>query len=58
MTATTDTYKGHKVLKLARSEEDKYPFSFGLAKAELILEHIVDIKAFVNECRREKADAK
>ena len=42
-------YKGNKMLVLAKSEDDKYPFQFGLGKAKLILEHIDDIKAFVEE---------
>jgi hypothetical protein len=32
---------------LTRGEDEKYPFSFGLSKAKLILEHIEDIKKFV-----------
>ena len=40
-------YKGHKILSLSRAEDDKYPFSFGVAKAKLVLEHIEDIKKFV-----------
>ena len=42
-------YKGQPVLILKRNENDKYPFSFGLSKARLIIEGIVDIKKFVEE---------
>lgn len=42
-------YKGKPVLILRRDENDKYPFSFGLNKARLILENIEDIKKFVAE---------
>lgn len=42
-------FKGKPVLILKRSEEDKYPFSFGVSKAKLILEHIEEIKKFVEE---------
>jgi hypothetical protein len=42
-------YNGKPILILRRSEEDKFPFSFGLAKARLILENIEEIKKFVVE---------
>jgi hypothetical protein len=42
-------YKGKPLLILKRSEEDKYPFSFGLSKAKLILDNLEEIKKFVEE---------
>jgi len=42
-------YKGQPVLILKRNENDKYPFSFGLSKARLIIEGFEDIKKFVEE---------
>ena len=42
-------YKGNPLLVLKRTEEDKYPFSFGVGKARLILENIEEIKKFVAE---------
>ena len=42
-------FKGKPVIILKRNEEDKYPFSFGLSKAKLILEHVEEIKKFVEE---------
>lgn len=42
-------FKGNKVIVLKRDENDKYPFSFGVAKAKLILQHIEDIKKFVED---------
>ena len=42
-------FKGNKVIVLKRDENDKYPFSFGLAKAKLILQHIEDIKKFAED---------
>ncbi len=42
-------YKGKPILILRRTEEDRYPFSFGLGKARLIIEHIEDIKKFVEQ---------
>lgn len=42
-------YKGKPILVIKRDEDDKYPFSFGLSKAKLILENIEEIKKFVEE---------
>lgn len=42
-------YKGKPVLVIKRDENDKYPFSFGLTKARLILDNIEEIKKFVAE---------
>ncbi|MDD2751730.1 MAG: hypothetical protein PHN59_01175 [Candidatus Omnitrophica bacterium] len=46
-------YKGKPLLIIKRNEEDKYPFSFGLSKAKLILENIEEIKKFVQENSQE-----
>jgi len=42
-----DDFKGNPIAILKRSEDDQYAFRFGLSKAKLILEHIDDIKGFV-----------
>jgi hypothetical protein len=42
-------FKGKPLLIIRRDENDKYPFSFGLSKARLILENIEEIKKFVEE---------
>lgn len=42
-------FKGRPLIIIKRSEDDKYPFSFGLSKARLIIENIEDIKKFVEE---------
>ncbi len=44
-------FKGNKILILTDGSEasEKYPFSFGLKKAKLILDNIEDIKKFVEE---------
>jgi len=42
-------YNGKPILVLRRSEEDKFPFSFGISKARLILENIKEIEKFVAE---------
>lgn len=38
-------YKGNQVLCL--NPNSKYPFSFGISKAQLILENIKEIESFV-----------
>ena len=42
-------YKGEQLIVLKRDEEDRFPFQFGIKKAKLILEHINDIKEFVED---------
>ncbi len=43
------TFKGNPLLVLKRTDEDQYPFQFGLQKAKLILANIDAIEKFVNE---------
>lgn len=45
--AKESEFKGNPLLVLSKGPEDRYPFSFGLTKAKLILDHIEDIKKFV-----------
>ena len=40
-------FKGNPVITLKRGEDDRYGFTFGKNKAKLILEHIEDIRRFV-----------
>ena len=42
-------FKGKPIIILKRSEDDQYPFSFGLSKAKLIMENLEEIKKFVQE---------
>jgi len=42
-------FKGKPMLILKRSEDERFPFSFGMAKAKMILESIDEIKKFVAE---------
>ena len=42
-------FKGKPMLVIKRNEDDKYPFSFGMSKAKLILENLEEIKKFVEE---------
>jgi hypothetical protein len=49
MIAERSEFKGKPMLILKRSEDEKFPFSFGVTKAKMILEHIEEIKKFVAE---------
>jgi hypothetical protein len=42
-------YKGNPMLVIKATEEDKFPFQFGVKKAKLILENIENIKKFVEK---------
>jgi len=42
-------YKGNKMITLKRDDDDKYPFSFGKAKAKLIVENFEEVKKFAEE---------
>lgn len=42
-------FKGKPIIILKRDENEKFPFSFGLTKAKLILENLEEIKKFVQE---------
>lgn len=47
-------YKGNPMLVIKSSDEDKFPFQFGLKKAKLILENIEGIRKFVEKYDKEK----
>ena len=49
MSAERSEFKGRPILVLKRSEDEKFPFSFGLAKAKMILDNLEAIKKFVAE---------
>jgi hypothetical protein len=42
-------YNGNKLIKLARDDQDDYPFSFGLSKAKLIVDNIDFIKKYIED---------
>ncbi len=42
-------FKGNPMIVLKNSEEDKFPFQFGVKKAKLVLENIEAIKKFVEK---------
>ncbi len=47
--AKESEYNGKPLLGLHRNSDDPLGFKFGLRKAQLILAHIDDIKAFVEK---------
>ena len=49
MTVEIDEYNGNPVIILKRDENDSYPFRFGVRKAQLIIDHLEDIKKFVKD---------
>ncbi len=49
MTVEFGEFKGNKIIRLKRNEEDKFPFSFGKNKARLIVENFEEIKKFAEE---------
>ena len=42
-------YRGNAMLIIRNTSQDKFPFQFGLKKAKLILEHLEDIKKFIEK---------
>ena len=51
-------FKGQPVIVLKRNDTDKYPFSFGLSKARLIIEYFEEIKKFVGEADNKTEEKK
>lgn len=53
------SFKGFPTISLMNGANDKYPFTFGLAKAKRILENIAAIEKFVaeNEAPEEMKEA-
>lgn len=49
--AKRSEFKGNPMIVLAVSENDRFPFQFGMKKAQLIVEHFEDIKKFIEENR-------
>jgi hypothetical protein len=49
-------FKGKKVITLKRKDDDKYPFTFGIGKAKLIIENLEEIKKFVEESEEPTVD--
>ena len=53
MTVERGDYNGKPVIILRRDENDKFPFSFGMSKARLILENVEEIQKFVADNTKE-----
>lgn len=49
-------YKGNAMLIIRRTPEDKFPFQFGVKKAQLILQHLDDIRRFVAKHPEEEVE--
>lgn len=49
MSAERGEFQGKPILVLKRDEKDRFPFSFGLSKARLIIENFDAIKKFVDD---------
>lgn len=43
------TFKNKPIIKLKKAEDDKFPFTFGVNKAKLILANISSIEKFVDK---------
>lgn len=46
---TEGDYKGTPMLIIRSTPQDKFPFQFGIKKARLILDHLDDIREFVEK---------
>lgn len=53
--AREEEYKGKPVIVLRQFEQDQYPFSFGIKKAQMVITHLEDIRRFVQKYQREVA---
>tara|TARA_B100000809_G_scaffold232479_1_gene248451 strand:- start:1022 stop:1195 length:174 start_codon:yes stop_codon:yes gene_type:complete len=49
MPSKRNEYKGNPMIELSKSDDDRWPFRFGLAKAMLILENFEEICTFVKD---------
>ncbi len=56
MSATESEFKGNPMIVLSQGEDDKFPFQFGLKKAKLVLEHLNEIKQFVEKHSQQNDD--
>ncbi|MBI1823751.1 MAG: hypothetical protein HY200_07565 [Nitrospirae bacterium] len=49
MPASESEFKGNPMIVLSQGPDDKFPFQFGVKKAKLILDHLEDIRKFVEK---------
>ena len=54
---TESEFKGNAMIVLKRSEDDRFPFQFGLSKAKLLLDCVEELKAWVAKQEAIKAKA-
>ncbi len=47
-------YKGNPIITIKNDPYDRYPFSFGVKKAKMVIEHLEDIKKFIAEHDKEE----
>lgn len=48
-------FKNKPIIKLKKAEDDKFPFTFGVNKAKLILANLAAIETFVDKHEAEPA---
>ncbi len=46
---TEGDYQGNAMIIIRQTPQDKFPFQFGVKKARLIVEHLEDIKKFIEK---------
>jgi hypothetical protein len=46
MIVSIGEFKGKPVLTFKRTEDDKFPFSIGVRKAQVVLQHVQEIQSF------------
>lgn len=42
-------FKGNPMIVIKQTEDDQYPFQFGVKKAKLVLENVESVKKFVEK---------
>ena len=50
-------FKGNAMIVLKRTEDDRFPFQFGLNKAKLLLESVEEVRAWVAKQEAKKPAA-
>ena len=48
-TVKRTSFKGMSLFQIYRTPEDMYPFQMGVRKAQLVLDHIDELKKFVED---------
>ena len=54
-----DSYRGKPTVQLCWDDDDRYPFSFGLGKAKMLISALNQdpdfLKRFVEDCKRDRS---